>query len=186
MLCVGLWSATKVFASNSAFQFHWNFGTSGIVYGDQDTKDLHKQLTTDKFGRIIISGDLGVSVKLDNVIRFIAGTNLSLDSFMGSGQSLLHLDYAIFGGIRVYPNLKGFNFGLEYNTGCLTNFYNLPSYEREEVKSTRWGNGFRFVFEYDFSYHTDGFAPVIGINWRGMPRGGYSDNLVGFYFRFAF
>jgi hypothetical protein len=75
---------------------------------------------------------------------------------------------------------------LEYNTGRRSNFYNLNSFNSPESYSTNWGNGFRFVTEYDFSFNTEGLAPVVGISYRRMPRGGFADNIFSFYFRLVF
>lgn len=173
------------FANDSKVNFHWGIGTAGILYGDDSTKKLTKTLTNDEFSRMILSGELGFSIKLDKSIRFVTGGNISYDLFMKNSQNASFLDYAFFGGLRVYPNLGGLNFGLEYNIGQRANFYNLVGYEATSGL-TNWGNGFRFVTEYDFSYYTEGLAPVLGISYRRMPRGGFADNFFSFYFRLSY
>ena len=173
------------FANESKVNFHWALGTAGISYGDASTKELTETLTNEDFSRMILSGEIGFSIKLDKSIRFVTGGNLIYDLFMKNSQNASFLDYAFFGGLRVYPNLGGLNLGLEYNIGQRANFYNLDDYE---IKSdlTNWGNGFRFVAEYDFSYYTEGLAPVVGLSYRRMPRGGFADNFFSFYFRFSY
>ena len=173
------------FANDSKVNFHWGIGTAGILYGDDSTKELTKTLTNDEFSRMILSGELGFSIKLDKSIRFVTGGNVSYDLFMKNSQNASFLDYAFFGGLRVYPNLGGFNVGLEYNIGQRANFYNLVDYEATSGL-TNWGNGFRFVTEFDFSYYTEGLAPVIGLSYRRMPRGGFADNFFSFYFRLTY
>ena len=173
------------FANDSKVNFHWGIGTAGILYGDDSTKELTKTLTNDEFSRMILSGELGFSIKLDKSIRFVTGGNVSYDLFIKNSQNASFLDYAFFGGLRVYPNLGGFNVGLEYNIGQRANFYNLVDYEATSGL-TNWGNGFRFVTEYDFSYYTEGLAPVIGFSYRRMPRGGFADNFFSFYFRLTY
>ena len=173
------------FANDSKVNFHWGIGTAGILYGDDSTKELTKTLTNDEFSRMILSGELGFSIKLDKSIRFVTGGNVSYDLFMKNSQNASFLDYAFFGGLRVYPNLGGFNVGLEYNIGQRANFYNLVDYEATSGL-TNWGNGFRFVTEFDFSYYTEGLAPVVGLSYRRMPRGGFADNFFSFYFRFTY
>lgn len=175
-----------VFSEDSVFNFHWTIGTAAISYGDSQTKTLTKNLSNDDFTRLVLSGELGLSIKLDKSIRFMAGGNLVYDSYIKGSQSAFLIDYAIFGGIRIYPGLGGFNLGLEYNTGRRSNFYNLNSSNSPESYSTNWGNGFRFVTEYDFSFNTEGLAPVVGISYRRMPRGGFADNIFSFYFRLVF
>lgn len=173
------------FANDSKVNFHWGIGTAGILYGDDSTKELTKTLTNDEFSRMILSGELGFSIKLDKSIRFVTGGNVSYDLFIKNSQNASFLDYAFFGGLRVYPNLGGFNVGLEYNIGQRANFYNLVDYEATSGL-TNWGNGFRFVTEFDFSYYTEGLAPVVGLSYRRMPRGGFADNFFSFYFRFSY
>ena len=75
------------FANESRMKFHWGFGTAGIVYGDDTTKELTKTLTNDEFSRMILSGDLGLSIKLDKSIRFVTGGNISYDLFMKNSQN---------------------------------------------------------------------------------------------------
>lgn len=174
------------FAEDSKLKLHWSFGTAAISYGDEVTKVYTEKLFNDDFTRLVLAGELGVSLKLDDSIRFVAGGNLLFDSFVKNSQSVIYLDYAFFGGLRVYPGLGGLNFGLEYNTGRRSNFYNLDTENALESYSTNWGNGFRFVTEYDFSYYTEGFAPVVGISYRREPRGGFADNFFTFYFRLAY
>lgn len=183
-LCLGMFF--QVFANGSDMKIHFGIGTAAISYGDTETKEVVANLLADDFTRLILSSELGVSLKLDKAIRFIAGGNIVYDSFLKGSQSAFYLDYAFFGGLRVYPGLGGFNLGLEYNTGRRANIYNLSDYSVSESYSTNWGNGFRFVAEYDFSYYTEGLAPVVGFSYRRMPRGGFADNFFTFYFRLAY
>lgn len=175
----------KVFADDSISRFHWALGTAAVSYGDSETDSAVEYLSDNDYARLIFSGELGYSFKLDEMIRFIVGGNLVYDSFWKKSQSVFYLDYAVFGGVRVYPGLGGLNFGLEYNTGRRSNFYKLEDISVDS-SSTNWGNGFRFVTEYDFSVNTSGYAPVVGFSYRRMPRGGFADNFFTFYFRFTY
>lgn len=175
----------KVFADDSISRFHWALGTAAVSYGDSETDSAVEYLSDNDYARLIFSGELGYSFKLDEMIRFIVGGNLVYDSFWKKSQSVFYLDYAFFGGVRVYPGLGGLNFGLEYNTGRRSNFYKLEDISVDS-SSTNWGNGFRFVTEYDFSVNTSGYAPVVGFSYRRMPRGGFADNFFTFYFRFTY
>ena len=175
----------KVFADDSISRFHWALGTAAVSYGDSETDSAVEYLSDNDYARLIFSGELGYSFKLDEMIRFIVGGNLVYDSFWKKSQSVFYLDYAVFGGVRVYPGLGGLNFGLEYNTGRRSNFYKLEDISVDS-SSTNWGNGFRFVTEYDFSVNTSGYAPVVGFSYRRMPLGGFADNFFTFYFRFTY
>ncbi|MDY4708275.1 MAG: hypothetical protein SO390_07935, partial [Candidatus Treponema excrementipullorum] len=52
--------------------------------------------------------------------------------------------------------------------------------------ATQWGNGFRFLLEYDFFYNNKGVSPVVGAAWRHVPRGGFSDNALSVYLKFLY
>ena len=56
----------------------------------------------------------------------------------------------------------------------------------EDTHSTRWGNGFRFLLEYDFKSGNTGLAPIIGGSWRHIPRGGSSDHILSIYFKLLY
>lgn len=173
-------------AKDSGISLYWDIGTSAISYGKPEIKALHKNLIDKYYTRLVLSGDLGFSIELDPRIHFLCGYSACVDSFIRQSESLLHLDNGGFFGLKLAPFDSGFNFGVEYNTGIRIDFHKLPSIYKTQTESTKWGNGFRFSIEYDFSYHTNGFAPVIGISWRNQPRGGYSDNLSSIFVRTTF
>lgn len=174
------------FSSSNPFGILWDVGTSAILYGDSDVNSLNKTLANESYTRVIVSGDLGTSISLDERLQFVLGGTTVMDSHINGKQNVIYLDYAFFGGVKVYPNLGGLNIGLEYVTGRRTDFFHLADLNINEISSTMWGNGFRFATQYDFSYHTKTIGPVIGMSWRRMPRGGSSDNIFSFYFSLAF
>ena len=183
----------KPFSADSPVRLHWSAGTSAVVYEDSSLSTFNSSLISDGFVRFVLSGDVGLSFILDNNLRFITGAAFCYDSYVKNYSYASYLDYAGFGGIRVYPGLAGFNFGVDYVTGQRANLVNIQQDDSAAAYSdslnayalTSWGNGYRFTLEYDFSVDTTGYAPVTGVSWRRVPRGGATDNIISIYFRLA-
>jgi len=141
------------------------------------------------------------------VVKHILGIDLRIilyHLYLGSchiGQSLLEcsadtlfdlswqgkdtnnrIDYAFFGGLKIYPNIGGLNASISYALGRRTDSITNGS-DDALVLSSAWGNGFRFSIEYDFLYDkTWKCAPIAGMYYRMMPRGGnYYDNIIAVY-----
>lgn len=160
--------------------FGGSVGTAAVIYGD-------KQLTdgTSGFTRLVVEADASVGFLLDPMIRFLIGGVTTCDfRFQGSEHCNL-IDYAVYSGIRLYPGLAGLCAGVDYVLGRRSDFIAVGS-GQDGVRSTDWGNGFRFLVEYDFTAGGTGFAPVVGCAWRRMPRGTYADNIISLYFRMAY
>lgn len=155
-------------------------GTGAVFYGDDSISDLG-----DGFSRFVFEGDVSAGFVLDSMVRFVLGAVSACDFHVQNGSYANLIDYAFYGGIRVYLGLAGLCVGVDYALGRRTDFVQLGD-ERDGVSSTGWGNGFRFLAEYDFTSGGTGFAPVVGCGWRHMPRGGSSDNIISLYFRIAY
>ena len=106
----------KPFSADSPVRLHWSAGTSAVVYEDSNLSSFNHSLISDGFVRFVLSGDVGLSFILDDNLRFIAGAAFSYDSYVKNYSYASYLDYACFGGIRVYPGLAGLNFGVDYVT----------------------------------------------------------------------
>ncbi len=183
-----------------------SLGTSAIVYGDKEFRAFNKTLLSDDFKRFVFTVDAAGGIVLDEHVRFAFGSLLNYDSFVQSRYNAIYLDYNFYTGIRVYPELEGFNFGIDYVVGRRSNIVKLPfSYSNTDVSSTististtgdvlialpedhtPWGNGFRFTAEYDFMHNSTGLAPMIGVSWRCMPRGDVYDNIFSVFFKMLF
>lgn len=144
-----------------------------------DDKTAQKISTQNK----IVIGTFGTANF--NVIRqasFFAGVDLLCDFNFNSDEynNFLHLDFPV--GFKFYPNLGGLNLSVAYALGLRINFYKSTG-DGSNCFLSSWGNGFKFGFEYDFSYGSKhNFLPAIGCNWTFMPRGNYSyDNIFTFY-----
>ncbi len=154
-------------------------GTGAAIYGNDSVVEQ-----ANDFPRFVIEGDLFAGFVLSKEIRFNLGAVSVCDFHVKGGNHCNLIDYAFYGGIRVYPNLAGLCIGVDYMLGRRTDFVSLGLPE-DGVDSTDWGNGFRFLLEYDFTAGGTGFAPVVGCGWRHMPRGGSSDNMISLYFRMS-
>ena len=102
-----------------------------------------------------------------------------------TNANLFLLKYDIFAGIRIYPFLNGFNFGIDYICGGLSNFLKVYSTSDENIKSATvvsdWSNGFRILAEYIFVVESSKYSPAIGCYWQNMPRNNGYDNSFSVY-----
>ncbi|MBQ0167588.1 MAG: hypothetical protein KBT02_10830 [Treponema sp.] len=166
----------------------WSVGTSALFYGDPAIDELHETLKTDSYVNLVISGEYGARIQLDRKIDFVGMGYLTLDSYVKGTSSILHLDYGVSGGVRLTPGLGGLILGCEYCTGQRAdcNFLDNKTVDEEDGhwSATQWGNGYRFLFEYDFSALITGIAPTLGISFRSVPRGNnFTDRNLSFYIR---
>lgn len=157
-----------------------SIGTGTIIYGNSTNLP-----EVSNFSRFILEGDLFTAFVLDENVNFNAGIVSVWDFHLHNKKKYILGDYGFYGGVRIYPGLEGLCLGVDYVLGRRTDFISLDN-ELDGIYSTDWGNGFRFLLEYDFTYGGVGFAPVIGASWRHMPRGGSSDNILSIYFRMSY
>ncbi len=185
VLALLLCSAHTLFSQSQDFFFwHWDIGTSAVIYGDDTVNEENKLVYAENTGRFIITGDLGIGIELDDRVRFVTGGIILADFAFNTDVHANHLDYGFFSGVRIYPNLAGFNFGVDYVLGSRTDFIKLPGANDSRVTSTPWGNGFRFNVGYDFSYSGKRFAPNVEGAYRMMPRGGSYDHYFSIFVNF--
>lgn len=164
--------------------FNGSIGTGTVIYGNKDITNNIDNLVKEGYSRFLLSGDLGLGIAADEHIRFTVGTTLACDFLTKSGGDYSnYLDYSFFCGIRLYPSSTGFNMAAEYVVGRRSDFVSVET--KQTVSNTMWGNGFRFLVEYDFKHDSSGFSPIIGGTYRYMPRGSYVDHILAVYFRFT-
>lgn len=162
------------------FAYGGSFGTALVVNGDKAfraaSEDMH---------RVVLEFDATMEFIIHPAIRIAAGSILLADFKFMDERHYNSLDYNFYGGIRGYPGLGGLRLGVDYNLGRRTDFIDIPSING--VKSTAWGNGFRFLLEYDFRHEKTGLLPMIGGSWRYLPRGGNtSDHILSVYFKLLY
>lgn len=156
------------------------------VYGD----------TSSPFkNRVIIGADGDITFRLGNPLKFMVGADFISDINWDGNLHSNHIDYALWGGIKVYPGIGGLNASLAYTIGARTDFeedkyFYFDGIQRNDsnVEMTAWGNGFRIAVEYDFLHNSSRKAlPAIGMFYRFMPRGSDSyDNIFAFYANMSF
>lgn len=146
----------------------------------EETKD--DLLFTNSFYRVIAGGSADVVLNFTEPLKAVFGID-SFCEFIWEKQSHYNsLDYSLYAGIKLFPNLAGFNASVSYVIGSKSNFI-----KSEEIGSTTqntsWGNGFRISVEYDFFYGEDAVLyPIVGGYYRYMPRGDYTyDHVIAAY-----
>ncbi len=166
--------------SNEGDKIFYEFGLgSGFVfYGNDETKDLLKSM--DDGNQFLLSSNLTFLIPMYDYVCFSFGGDTTFDFHWKNDNHFYLVDYSAFFGFRIYPNLAGLCFSVDYDFGRRTDFIEISDLASER-KSTPWGNGFRLGMSYDFSRHTNGFAPVIGANLKHMPRENSSDNILSVF-----
>ncbi len=180
-----LCSAHALFSQTQDFFFwYWDIGTSAVIYGDDSVNNENKLVYAKGTGRFVMTADVGFGIDLDDRVQLLTGGLILSDLAFNDSVHVNHLDYGFFTGVRVYPNLAGFNFGVDYVLGSRTDFIKLPGNTASRVTSTAWGNGYRINVGYDFSYHGSRFAPNVEGSYRMMPRGGSFDHYFSIFLNF--
>ncbi len=183
-LCIALCCIVVSAVAYERASFDWNISTSAVSYGSAAVRQAVKSVTVGDYTHLVISGETGTSVKLDDVLFGTVSLTPVADIYTGNMGEAILLDYSGNAGLRMYPGIGGMNIGVEYSLGCRQDYFRSGE-EDGIVSFTPFGNGFRFIAEYDFSIHTSGYAPVVGVAWRHMPRGNNeSDNIFSLYVSF--
>lgn len=179
-------SLILLFSSAFAFSYTPGFeigaGSGYVHYGDKKTRSRNSGLGSSN--QMILTADALVLFPIEQNMYLSLGGDSTFDARWKGGGHIYLVDYSFLLGFRMYPGLWGFVFSIDYALGRRTDFIDFKNYDNE-VDSTEWGNGFRFDLGYDFSVHTNGFAPTLGAAWKSMPRGGSRDNLITVYLKFG-
>ena len=169
------------FATEKPVSFTVGLG-SGIPFYGKMEEEFQEFDSISTQNKIVLDSFANINFNVINQARFFAGIELFTDFAWKNDvyKNFLHLCFPV--GFRFYPNLGGLNLGVAYALGFRANFYRADSYPKRNTASS-WGNGFKFLCEYDFAYDSEHkWLPAIGCSWTFMPRGKYSyDNLLNFY-----
>lgn len=154
--------------------------SSGVpFYGSEDLSDKIKSFE-DKNNRSIIGVNGTLNLNVSEPITFFFGTDFISD-FNWLGNTKLNVfTFDLSTGIKVYPNLEGFNIGIAYCLGYRTDYFGNANLDRT---ASPWGNGYKISMEYNFHHENNTrFLPSIGISWKKMPRGNKKyDNFITAY-----
>lgn len=195
-LCIFLFS-TFCFAKQPLFSASVGLSTGFPVYGSEQIKQVNDYYFNNDGNRIIVGTTARLELNAINPFALFVDADLNMD-FNFSNQQFFHMmDLAFTGGMKFYPGLGGFAFGIGYSIGTRFDFYNNlndifseteDSFETVELDKNDWGNGFKLFLEYNFSYNSSyRFLPTLGVSWRFMPRGNnFYDNIFSFYLMMNF
>lgn len=168
LFLLGICLSLHSFAGN-LLEYQFSLGSGIPFYTATAQQTRSDYMAGTKQNRIILTADTSISLLLSKYIRFAAGVVTTQDYLFTDEKYANYIDYAIYGGFRIFPLLKGFNLGIDYAIGQRTDFFGGGN--RTYQIQTPWGNGFRLLLEYDFHNGRQGLAPAICANWRRMPRG---------------
>jgi len=187
--CIFLCSVSVFANSTDWFFTQTSIGTSAVVYGDESVEEQNDLIKAegDTF-RFVLSSDAAVGVILSPQVRILTGALISTDFCTHGDYYANRIDYGGFTGVRIYTGLAGLVSGVDYVCGRRADYLNLPNGSGSTVSRTSWGNGFRFTAEYDFNngQKAQGWAPVISMSYRRMPRGGSYDHNFTICFKAGF
>lgn len=174
-----IFSSSFVFSYSPGFEF--GVGSGYVHYGDKETRDRNSDLGGNQ---IVLTADARILFPVVQEKLYLTfGGDSTFDGRWNGGEHIFLVDYSFLLGFRAYP-IWGFVCSVDYALGRRTDFIDIDDYD-DDVDSTEWGNGFRFGLGYDFSFHTKGFAPMLGAAWKSMPRGGSRDNLITVFLKFG-
>ena len=174
-----------IFSSFFAFAspgYEVGFGSGYVFYGSSTTKDRNSALGSSN--QLILTTDARILFPIEKNMYLSLGGDSTFDGRWKGGDHIFLVDYSFLFGFRMYPGLAGLVLSVDYALGRRTDFLSFGDYD-DEVKNTKWGNGFRFGAGYDFSVHTSGYAPTLGFALKSMPRGGSRDNLLTVFLKFG-
>ena len=119
-----IFSNICIYAASSKKVAVFNVGiTSGIpFYGDDSLLASNNLVNGGEINRVLVGLSADVAFNLATPIKLIAGSDLLADFIWGGSSYSNHLDYSFFCGIKVYPNLFGFNTSIAYLLGSRTDF----------------------------------------------------------------
>lgn len=176
--------------------YEFGLGSGYIFYGGTSTKNMTSKLSSPT--QVIFYTDTTALFPIadSDIFFFTVGLDATLDARWSGSYHIFMLDYSGLFGFRIFPGLAGLCFNIEYAIGRRTDFVNIKKstsyFYSLEIKNivndifhTEWGNGFKLGLSYDFSVHTHTFAPIIGANWKFMPRGDCADNIISVFLRFT-
>jgi len=166
-------------ASEDLFSFSIGPQSGLVFYSDEDVKTVNSQINGPHF---LAGAVTEVRVNPFEQASFFLSADLLCD-FLKQEQNhayYYHIDFPF--GIKIYPGLGGLCTGVAYSFGI--RFDNVKAPEAEPEKNTTpWGNGFKFMVEYNFAHSGKSkYYPTLGVSWKHIPRGNNTcDNIISAY-----
>lgn len=169
-----------LFATEELLSFNAGLSSGIPFYSSGSLSEKSEEIDTDH--RVIIGTFANINLNVIKQVTFFTGADIFTDFNWQGKQYANHLHMSFPLGVKIYPNLWGFDFGLAYTLGFRSDF--LKNEERSKSNNiASWGNGFKFLMEYNFAHEGKSkYYPTLGCSWNFMPRGNYSyDNIIAFY-----
>ena len=168
---------------NSLFVNEASLGTGISIYSDNADSNRSVVLNSDNTKRIVANLTLDTNLNISPMIKIVFGAESFCDFVWDNGLYYHSIDYAFFSGIKIFPNVAGLNFSIDYTIGNRSDFCNIDAQTGEKTggkNSTKsWGNGFRLCIQYDFMkdkiYKV---RPFVGAYYRCVPRGNYNTDHI--------
>lgn len=177
-------SLVLLFSANAESLFNWDIALSTGIPVHSSTTDETKSdlLLSNSFNRVITGFDADMVYNFSDPLKFFIGTDTFCEFIWEKGNHFNSLDYSFYAGIKLFPNLAGFNMSVAYVIGSKANFYKTVETSNTS-ENTKWGNGFRVSLEYDFFHGEEAtIYPIVGGYYRFMPRGNFSyDHILAAY-----
>ena len=174
---------TKSFAIENKISFSAGVLTGVPIYNSKTIIEADNSIL--RPNKIVFGSDFYINLIIVKEATFFFGGDFFSDLLWDSKNRSNHFHFSFPLGIKIYPNIGGFNVGISYVFGFRTDSIKTSIGEKNVEITSRspWGNGFRFSAEYDFSHRSKSkYYPSLGIAWNRMPRGDNSfDNLIIFY-----
>ena len=170
------------FADEKLFNFDVALCTGIPIHSSTEESTKTDILINADFKRIIagFTGDAVISIT--EPVKFVVGADAFCEFLWDGSEYHNSLDYSFFGGVKIYPELGGFNFSVSYVFGSAITFYNTEEAGKSNNPAA-WGNGFRIALEYDFFYNEEAkIYPIVGGYYKLIPRGNYIyDHVISVY-----
>ncbi len=185
-LILSIFVSSVIFAQEKFLGFDFALVTGLPFYGSSEIRNFNSNVSSNP-NRIVIGSKADLTFKLIQQLKLVFGSSCLADFNWNGADYSNHFDYDFFFGVKIYPNLAGFNFGLGYLLGERIDFVNTSVDEKQNLFSA-WGNGFKVFAEYDFHHNSEKKClPVLGSFYKFVPRGSDCyDNYLGFYAGLSF
>ena len=173
VFCFILLIFSSCFAKEKLINYAFGLSTGIPIYESSDLKHINNYFYNNGT-RIIIGTNARVEFNILENFSLFADSDLLCDFNFNFEEHFNMLDLSFSGGIKIFPGLGGLATGIAYTLGKRYNFYDLTDETKASLENplvnNDWGNGFKIFVEYDFSYKTKRILPIVGINWKFMPR----------------
>lgn len=183
--CFLLMIFSSCFAKEKFINYAFGISTGIPVYDSSQIKQINKYFYNNGT-RIILGTNARVEFNILENFSLFADSDLLFDFNFNSEEHFNMLDLSFSGGVKFFPGIGGLATGIGYTLGMRFNMYELTQTTKENlgepISKNDWGNGFKIFVEYDFTHKTNRILPIVGINWKFMPRGNkYYDNIFTLY-----